>query len=84
MKKLIPSMITKTLTDQEVDTIPRTDDNQRRIIFSNKAHFTLDRFVIKKNCIWPKENPLTFYAKHQQKCNVWCDFRANLTKKRYY
>ena len=50
---------------------------QKKIIFSDEAHFDLDGYVNKQNCrIWDTENPHAYIEKptHPKRVIVWCGF----------
>ena len=50
---------------------------EKKIIFSDKAHFDLGGYVNKQNCrIWGPENPHAYIAKPTQpkRVTVWCGF----------
>ena len=50
---------------------------QKKIIFSDEAHFDLGRYVNKQNyCIWVTENPHAYIEKptHLKRVTVWCGF----------
>ena len=50
---------------------------QKKIIFSDEAHFDLAGYVNKKNYrIWGTENPHTYIEKpmHSKRVTVWCGF----------
>ena len=50
---------------------------QKKIIFSDEAHFDLGGYVNKKNChIWGTENPHAYIEKptHSKRVTVWCGF----------
>ena len=50
---------------------------QKKIIFSNEAHFDLGGYANKQNClIWGTENPHTYIGKptNPKRVNVWCGF----------
>ena len=52
-------------------------DRQKKIIFSDEAHFDLGGYVNKQNCrIWGKENPHAYIEKpsHPKRVSVWCGF----------
>ena len=49
----------------------------KEIIFSDKTHFDLGRYVNKQNCrIWGTENPHAYIEKpkHPKRVTVWCGF----------
>ena len=50
---------------------------QKKIIFSDKAHFDSGGYVNKQNCrIWDTENPHSYIEKptHPKRVTVWCRF----------
>ena len=50
---------------------------QKKIIFSDEAHFDLGGYVNKQNCrIWDTENPHSYIEKptHPKRVTVWCGF----------
>ena len=57
---------------------------QKKIIFSDEAHFDLGRYVNKQNCrIWGIENPQANFGKpthpnHPKRLTVWCRFWSEL------
>ena len=53
------------------------DLGQKKIIFSDEAHFDLGVYVNKQNCrIWGTENPHAYIEKptHPKRVTVWCGF----------
>ena len=53
------------------------DFGQKKITFSDEAHFDLGGYVKKQNCrIWGTENPNAYIEKptHPKRANVWCGF----------
>ena len=49
---------------------------QKKIIFSDEAHFGLGRYVNNQNCrIWSTENSHAYVEKptHRKQVTVWCD-----------
>ncbi|GFT88703.1 hypothetical protein TNCV_905611 [Trichonephila clavipes] len=56
----------------EIAVVP---DFQKRILFSDEAHFWLNGYVNKQNCrIWSEANPLVYVETplHPEKLTVWC------------
>ncbi|GFY22345.1 hypothetical protein TNCV_398811 [Trichonephila clavipes] len=50
-------------------------DFQKRILFSDEAHFWLNGYVNKQNCrIWSEANPQVYVETllHPEKLTVWC------------
>ena len=50
---------------------------KKKIIFSDGAHFDLDRYVNKQNCrIWGTENPHAYLERptHPKRVRVWYGF----------
>ena len=50
---------------------------EKKIIFSNEAHFDLGDYVNKQNCwIWGTENPHAYIEKptHPKRLTAWCGF----------
>ncbi|GFW85731.1 hypothetical protein TNCV_853801 [Trichonephila clavipes] len=50
-------------------------ENNKRILFSDEAHFWLNGYVNKQNChIWSKANPQVYVETplHPEKLTVWC------------
>ena len=50
---------------------------QKKIIFSDEAHFDLGEYVNKRNCrVWVTENPHAYIEKrtHPKRVTVWCGF----------
>ena len=50
---------------------------QKKIIFSDEAHFVLGGYVNKQNCrIWGTENPHAYIEKpmNPKRVTVWCGF----------
>ena len=50
---------------------------QKKIIFSDEAHFDIGRYVKKQNCcMWGTENPQAYIEKptHLKPVTVWCRF----------
>ncbi|GFS81966.1 transposable element Tc3 transposase [Trichonephila clavipes] len=50
-------------------------DFHKRILFSDEAHFWLNRYVNKQNCrIWSEANPQVYVEAplHPEKLTVWC------------
>ena len=50
---------------------------QKKIIFTDEAHFDLGRYVNKQNCrIWSTENLHAYIEKttHPKRVTVWCGF----------
>ena len=55
------------------------DFGQKKVIFSDEAHFDLDGYVNKQNCrIWGTENPHAYIETptHLKRVTVWCGFRS--------
>ncbi|GFT80484.1 putative DD41D transposase [Trichonephila clavipes] len=51
-------------------------DFQKRILFSDEAHFWLNGYVNKQNChIWSEANPQVYVETplHPEKLTVWCE-----------
>ncbi|GFT47029.1 hypothetical protein TNCV_3746981 [Trichonephila clavipes] len=49
--------------------------HQKRILFSDEAHFWLNGYVNKQNCrIWSEANPQVYVETplHPEKLTVWC------------
>ena len=58
-------------------TYRRCRFRQKKIIFSDEAHFDLSGYVNKQNCrIWGTENPHANIEKptHPKRVTVWADF----------
>ncbi|GFV91915.1 hypothetical protein TNCV_2975861 [Trichonephila clavipes] len=56
----------------EIAVVP---DFQKRILFSDEAHFWLNGYVNKQNCrIWSEANPQVYVETplHPEKLTVWC------------
>ncbi|GFX15489.1 transposable element Tc3 transposase [Trichonephila clavipes] len=56
----------------EIVVVP---DFHKRILFSDEAHFWLNRYVNKQNCrIWSEANPQVYVETplHPEKLTVWC------------
>ncbi|GFV19423.1 transposable element Tc3 transposase [Trichonephila clavipes] len=56
----------------EIAVVP---DFHKRILFSDEAHFWLNRYVNKQNCrIWSEANPQVYVETplHPEKLTVWC------------
>ncbi|GFW19791.1 transposable element Tc3 transposase [Trichonephila clavipes] len=56
----------------EIAVVP---DFHKRILFSDEAHFWLNRYVNKQNCrIWSEANPQVYVKTplHPEKLTVWC------------
>ncbi|GFU55003.1 transposable element Tc3 transposase [Trichonephila clavipes] len=56
----------------EIAVVP---DFQKRILFSDEAHFWLNSYVNKQNCrIWSEANPQVYVETplHPEKLTVWC------------
>ncbi|GFY15235.1 putative transposable element [Trichonephila clavipes] len=56
----------------EIVVVP---DFQKRILFSDEAHFWLNGYVNKQNCrIWSEANPQVYVETplHPEKLTVWC------------
>ncbi|GFW86865.1 putative transposase [Trichonephila clavipes] len=54
---------------------PIFDDFNKRILFSDEAHFWLNGYVNKQNCrIWSEANPQVYVETplHPEKLTVWC------------
>ena len=50
---------------------------KKKIMFSDEAHFDLDGYVNKQNCLfWSTENPHAYIEKptHPKRVTVWCGF----------
>ena len=50
---------------------------QKKVIFSDEAHFDLGGYVNKQNCrIWGTKNPHAYFEKstHPKQVTVWCEF----------
>ena len=57
--------------------IEDADFGQKKVIFSEEAHFNLGRYVNMQNCrIWGTENPHAYIEKstHPKRVTVWCGF----------
>ena len=55
------------------------DFGEKKIIFSDEAHFDLGGYVNKQNCrIWGTENPHA-YSTHPKRVTVWCGFWSKST-----
>ena len=54
---------------------------QKKIIFSDEAHFDLGGYVNKQIAFWKIENPHTYIAKPTQpkRVTVWCGFWSRAT-----
>ncbi|GFU58617.1 uncharacterized protein TNCV_1277991 [Trichonephila clavipes] len=60
----------------EIAVVP---DFQKRILFSDEAHFWLNGYVNKQNCrIWSEANPQVYVETplHPEKLTVWCTLWA--------
>ncbi|GFX81803.1 uncharacterized protein TNCV_2570041 [Trichonephila clavipes] len=60
----------------EIAVVP---DFQKRILFSDEAHFWLNGYVSKQNCrIWSEANPQVYAETplHPEKLTVWCPLWA--------
>ncbi|GFV49469.1 hypothetical protein TNCV_4544521 [Trichonephila clavipes] len=60
----------------EIAVVP---DFQKRILFSDEAHFWLNGYVNKQSCrIWSEANPQVYVetSLHPKKLTVWCTLRA--------
>ncbi|GFX41062.1 hypothetical protein TNCV_2217601 [Trichonephila clavipes] len=60
----------------EIAVVP---DFHKRILFSDKAHFWLNGYVNKQNClIWSEANPQVYIETplHPEKLTVWCPLWA--------
>ncbi|GFU91130.1 integrase catalytic domain-containing protein [Trichonephila clavipes] len=63
-------------SQNEIAVVP---DFQKRILFSDEAHFWLNGYVNKQNCrIWSEANPQVYVETplHPEKLTVWCALRA--------
>ncbi|GFV56450.1 hypothetical protein TNCV_4203741 [Trichonephila clavipes] len=59
-------------TQNEIAVVP---DFDKRILFSDEAHFWLNGYVNKQNCrIWSEANPQVYVETplHPEKLTVWC------------
>ncbi|GFU98707.1 hypothetical protein TNCV_112271 [Trichonephila clavipes] len=62
----------------EIAVVP---DFQKRILFSDEAHFWLNGYVNKQNCrIWSEANPQVYVETplHPEKLTVWCALWAGI------
>ncbi|GFU15564.1 uncharacterized protein TNCV_1170691 [Trichonephila clavipes] len=62
----------------EIAVVP---DFNKRILFSDEAHFSLNGYVNKPNCrIWSEANPQVYVETplHPEKLTVWCALWAGV------
>ncbi|GFX92487.1 transposable element Tc3 transposase [Trichonephila clavipes] len=75
MNRLTPEQRFQIVVEWAQHEIAVVPDFQKRILFSDEAHFWLNGYVNKQNCrIWSEDNPQVYVETplHREKLTVWC------------
>lgn len=69
----------RTFAEWSLSQLQLDPEFNRKILFSDEAHFWLNGYVNKQNCrIWSENNPkmIQQLPLHPEKCTVWCGLYA--------